>query len=284
MASQIRPKDAPSLGVPKSSETCSLSIINANCEFTCQPSWLVEPEIKGHEWINMPTFSFHIKHDKTGKELLFDLGSRKDWENSVPQIESLISNHVSGMKVEKNVIDILPEGNVNIEDIEAFVMSHWHFDHCGDPGALPKSVKLIVGPKFKESFMPGYPAKEDSPFHEADFEGRQIQEISFSDDFKIGQFQAHDYFGDGSFYILNVPGHAIGHICGLVRTTPETAVLLGGDVCHFTGVLRPTHYIPMPDEIPDETPLDKRILRPCPCSAFLVSHPDQSNSRTVCMT
>ena len=36
----------------------------------------------------------------------------------------------------------------------------------------------------------------------------------------------------------------------------------------------------MPDEIPKETPLDKAIHQPCPCSAFLASHPDQSNGST----
>lgn len=29
---------------------------------------------------------------------------------------------------------------------------------------------------------------------------------------KIGNFDACDYLGDGSVYILNVPGHAVGHV------------------------------------------------------------------------
>jgi hypothetical protein len=36
--------------------------------------------------------------------------------------------------------------------------------------------------------------------------GRNLREISFSDDFKIGSFRAHDFFGDGSFYLLDTPG------------------------------------------------------------------------------
>lgn len=83
--------------------------------------------------------------------------------------------------------------------------------------------------------MPGYPTKEGSPFWEADFIGRNVIEAPFNT--KIGQFDAWDYFGDGSVYVLNVPGHAVGHVSALVRTTPDTAVFLGGDVCHFTGTL-----------------------------------------------
>jgi glyoxylase-like metal-dependent hydrolase (beta-lactamase superfamily II) len=273
-------KEAPSLNIPTSSSTCQLSIINTTCDIAVPPHYLVEPKIEGHEWLNQPTFSFYIKHEIFGKELLFDLGTRADWWNSVPHINDLISNHIPGFRVKEDVVDILVRGNVNLKSIDAFVLSHWHFDHSGNIDALPKSCNLVVGPGFKEAFLPGYPAKEDSPFHEADFQGREVIEIGFTDDFKIGKFQAKDYFGDGSFYLLNVPGHATGHICGLVRTTPDTFVFLGGDVCHFAGVFRPTEYIPMPDEIPEGTPLHRAIARPCPCSAFMSSHPKGKDART----
>lgn len=87
----------------------------------------------------------------------------------------------------------------------------------------------------------------DSPLKECS--NRNLQEISFDSDLRIGQFQAHDYFGDGSFYLLNSPGHAVGHLCGLARTTPDTFVLLGGDVCHYAGIFRPSCHLPVPSSI-----------------------------------
>lgn len=47
--------------------------------------------------------------------------------------------------------------------------SHWHWDHIGDPSTFPPSTRLVVGPGFKEAFLPGYPAKSDSPVRESDF-------------------------------------------------------------------------------------------------------------------
>lgn len=116
---------------------------------------------------------------------------------------------------------------------------------------------------------------------ETDFKNRNVVELEFSDEYKVGGYQAHDYFGDGSLVILNVPGHTTGHISALVRTTPDTYAFLGGDVCHFMGVIRPSSFIPMPDPIPSITALNKRFPSPCPCSVFTECHPDKENSRTV---
>lgn len=35
--------------------------------------------------------------------------------------------------------------------------------HCGDASQFPNSVESVVGPGFKENFMPGYPKNENSP-------------------------------------------------------------------------------------------------------------------------
>ncbi len=71
--------------------------------------------------------------------------------------------------------------------------------------------------------------------------------------------------------------HALGHICGLARTTPDTFLFLGGDCCHFAGMFRPTHYKPMPPYIPDDQ-LDAYYPTPCPCSVFTQHHPLSSGS------
>lgn len=196
-------------------------------------------------------------------------------------MDNAIRSSVPGIQIDKGIRQILQEGGTDPDKIDSVVISHWHWDHTGDLSLFPKHTDMVVGPGFKEAFMPGFPKRQDSPFHDKEFEGRVVREINFDDSFKIGKLQAHDFFGDGSFYILHVPGHAVGHINGLVRTTPDTFILLGGDSCHFGGSIRPTQYLPMPETIPDETPLDSRFQRPCPCSLFTACHPDPANARTT---
>ncbi|KAL9604793.1 MAG: hypothetical protein Q9219_000241 [cf. Caloplaca sp. 3 TL-2023] len=296
---EIQPKEHPSLNLPKSDATVEVSIINTTTDIVV-PSWtMVQPVLKGHETLNLPTFAFLIKNKSLGKTILFDLGCRKDWWNFAPAALKTITNGIPALSIPKNINEILEEGQEDINKIEGLIWSHWHWDHTGDPSLFPKSAEVIVGPGFEKAFLPGFPAKQDSPVLEKDFEyeaiksmlvffllisstrGRNVREINFNENEKIGQYPSYDLFADGSFYILDVPGHAIGHISGLARTTPDTFVFMGGDVCHFGGSYRPTAYAPLPATIPADVTLDSdRFSHPCPCSIFTACHRDPPNART----
>lgn len=109
-----------------------------------------------------------------------------------------------------------------------------------------------------------------------------MREIDFqgTETVKIGAFPAFDYFKDGSLYLLDTPGHCVGHLCALVRTTtnPDTFVFLGGDAAHHCGEVRPSTYVPMPQSIASltsTTPTDQHTAGSssyngpvCPCSWF----------------
>lgn len=280
---EIKPVKALSLKVPPSN-TCEVSLIDTTCDITLPIISLIGPTIKGHESLNLPTYAFYIQNPRLNKRVLFDLGARKDWWNFPPSVlNAITAKGVSGLRITHDVAEILRSGGVELDTIDAVVWSHFRWDHVGNIQLFPKSVDVVVGSPFKESFLPGYPTGKESPFFEADFEGRNIREIEFEDSLRIGRFRAHDFFGDGSFYLLDVPGHAPGHISGLVRTTPDTFIFLGGDVCHYPGAYQPSAYIPMPEVIPAETKLDERLPLPCPCSLFTACHPepDPARSRTT---
>lgn len=69
-------------------------------------------------------------------------------------------------------------------------------------------------------------------------------------------------------------------MCALARTTPESFIFMGGDICHFGGCFRPTVDVPLPLTIPAETFLDRPFPSPCPCSIFTACHPHPESART----
>lgn len=130
----------------------------------------VDPVMKGHETFNYPDYAFLIQNRQKGKSIMFDNGCRKDWWNLSPEASGSIKNHIPALNVPKNVNEILIEGGVDTNTISSIIWSHWHWDHIGDASLFDKSTEIVVGPGFKDAFLPGYPAKPDSPVLEADFE------------------------------------------------------------------------------------------------------------------
>ncbi|KAI1614118.1 beta-lactamase-like protein [Exophiala viscosa] len=206
------------------------------------PGMPVMPEI--------PTWSFLVE-SKTGRKALFDLGVPPNWRDFSPAVTERLFEAKWEISGEKHVADILRDEGVDLSSINSIVWSHWHWDHLGDPSTFPGSTEVVVGPGFKEAFFPGYPAKQDSPVRESDFAGRDVREISFEgkEVLQFGQLRAVDFFGDGSFYLVDTPGHAVGHLAGLARTTRDTFIMMGGDLCHHGGEIRPSELLPLPTEI-----------------------------------
>lgn len=259
----------PDLGLPASKAKVDIRIINSTTRILGMPvSLFVQPDIKGYTTIDAPAFTFLIEHS-SGRKLLFDLGLRKDWEGLAPVVVETIKRYGWDVSAQKGVREILEENGVNGSDIEAIIWSHFHWDHIGDPSTFDKHSSLIVGPGFKDAFVPGYPENPESPIRESDYAGRELKEIKFPDaGLKIGRFNAFDYFGDGSFYLLDSPGHAVGHLCGLARVTtgPDTFIFMGGDVSISGGQLRPSEYIPFPDSFLPHPFHDSKV--PCPGEIF----------------
>jgi glyoxylase-like metal-dependent hydrolase (beta-lactamase superfamily II) len=159
-----------SLNIPRSDSIVEVHIIDTTTQLVVPSKAFVQPVLKGHETLNFPDFAFLVQNKQSGKKILFDSGCRKDWWNLSPAALKTIQEGLPALKVEKTINEILAEGGFNPNKLDGIVWSHWHWDHTGNASLFPKSTEIIVGPGFKQAFMPGYPAKLDSPLLETDFE------------------------------------------------------------------------------------------------------------------
>jgi glyoxylase-like metal-dependent hydrolase (beta-lactamase superfamily II) len=273
----------PDLSIPPSPHTVDVSIIDTTATIRGIPAHLfLSPPIKGYDWLAAPVFSFLIQHPDLKRSIIFDLGIRKDLQTLSPQVLAQIKAFGTTLHVKKDVSEILGDAGVDVNTIEAIIWSHHHFDHTGNPNTFPSTTSLIVGPGFK-TMLPGYPTNPASAILESDLANRQLIELDFEsgecgthsfNPLIIGRFRALDYFGDGSFYLLDTPGHTVGHIGALARatTSPPSFILLAGDAIHHPGEIRPSKYLPLPTDIlpdpfaPDPHPLESHYG--CPGAVF----------------
>lgn len=232
--------------------------------------------MEGLDGVDAPVYCFLVSNGN--RHVIFDLGVRRDWENYPPATISLIKR-TTRLETRANVTEILDahqyETGIKSTDIESVIWSHHHFDHSGDPATFPPSTDLVVGPGVRQICWPGYPTNPDATTLDSDIANRAVRENSFHGDgicqgrVRVGRFDAFDFFGDGSFYLLDAPGHCHGHLCGFARVTvspiQDSFVLMGADACHHPGILRPTEHLPMPacpGELVETLPPHNRTHQP----------------------
>ncbi|KEF61200.1 uncharacterized protein A1O9_02765 [Exophiala aquamarina CBS 119918] len=251
------------IDIPESSVTVDVSIINSTSWVGNVPYWFsIKPVYPGLELNGGPSYAFYIHHRPSDSRLLFDLGVRKDFRTHLsPHLLKAMEKVGMQISVEKDVSEILAEhGGVQPGDIDSIIFSHHHFDHVGDTTKFPGTTRLVVGPGYKQRYLPGYPENPEAAETTTDtYEGRGTVEIEFAENdhqvSTIGKFKAYDYFDDGSFYLLSTPGHTVGHLSALARTTARekdgesTFLFLGGDIARSCMVFRPTEKYPLPETI-----------------------------------
>ncbi|KAF7312901.1 Metallo-beta-lactamase superfamily protein [Mycena kentingensis (nom. inval.)] len=206
-------------GVPQSTSTVRVSrFIIANLSGTNELHTLVAPILPGRDTFASPLYSFLVEHGT--RKLLFDIGIRKDTENLAPPLAAQFAAGVFGGKLDTDIFDLLHRAGIPTASIESVIWSHSHFDHTGDMSKFPSSTSLVI-----------------------DFAGREVTKIDFAaSKLTFNDLKAVDYFGDGSFYLVDTPGHIRGHLTALARVTPSpnpTFILLAGDTFHHAGVARP---------------------------------------------
>ncbi|KAF8143272.1 hypothetical protein K438DRAFT_1876499 [Mycena galopus ATCC 62051] len=157
----------------------------------------------------------YLKHSASSRHFIFDLGLRRDWGSYPPETQKHYGTLMPS-EVPQSVDESCEKGGVHPADVERIVISHLHFDHIGDcrpwiPGNPTSRTLTASTPMDRTVFL-------------------TAEDFNTS----IGPFpHAVDFFGDGSVYIIDTPGHCAGHVTVLARTSNDGAwMYLGGDVAH----------------------------------------------------
>ncbi|GKT47351.1 cytochrome P450 monooxygenase andK [Colletotrichum spaethianum] len=256
--------------IPDSDNVVRVKLIDTTTAMVGTAESFVQPVVPGHEVINFCSLAFLLENERLGKKALFDLGVRKDYWNLPKAAQQGVlgpDSVIFGMSVEKGIDEVLRDGDIDPKSI------------VDDLGHRPW-ILLIEGQAGWTRRSTGGP----------EFEDRTLKEAEFDSGLTVGKFKAQDFFGDGSLYLLEAPGHQPEHICALARTKPSsssggaTFIFLGGDICHFAGVFRPTVDTPLPEGIPASA-ITRRSdwvsKAACPCSFFTPYHPNAKDDESA---
>ncbi|KAI0317780.1 Metallo-hydrolase/oxidoreductase [Amylostereum chailletii] len=219
------PSDSQPFFAVSGIEAGSLTLPGERYIDPCRPS--------GLKWV-VPTLAYLLRHSGSGEYFLLDMGIRKDHEKLPPAAVKFMEEY-KPLMAERDVAEKLKDGGVDPSNVKHVCLSHMHWDHIGDPTLFPASTFIVGGPA-RRLIEGGYPHNPKSMFP-SDLlpDGRTV----FLEDADprwapIGPFErAVDWFGDGSLYIVDAPGHLPGHINVLARTSSDGGwVYLAGDSAH----------------------------------------------------
>ncbi len=172
-------------------------------------------------------------------------------------------------------------------DIDVVVLSHVHWDHVGTPSDFTSAAFVVgagtldvlkngAGPLYPAALFnddelpvprcvelppaPSWPYTADYPpprptATPAEERARLLpaaarewawQPLSLGGGFVLPD--TLDFFGDGSLFVVDSPGHLYGHVNLLARLGPRRYAYLGGDCCHDPRILEGERGIAMYDD------------------------------------
>ncbi len=103
--------------VPLSNNTVRVRMLDTTSIMSLHAEAFLKPVMPGHETMSVTTVAFLIENERQGKKAMFDLGTRKDYWNSPPATLTRIEAAIPGVKIEKDVTEILVEKGIELREV-----------------------------------------------------------------------------------------------------------------------------------------------------------------------
>lgn len=197
-----------------------------------------------------------------GARVLFDTGYatgewRTGWRGAV--YRRLLPPEVVDAD---DIASQLDADGVDPDSVTHVVLSHLHPDHVGGIRRFPTAtfvltegmLRTLAAPRLRSGVLPGllpdwFPIASRIVLGAAAFRTADVRGVAVS---------AADLFGDGSYLVVDLPGHADGHVGALI----EQRVLLAGDAAWGSDLLDATSRLrPLPRVVQHDTAQYRRTAR-----------------------
>ncbi|KAH7061620.1 beta-lactamase-like protein [Paraphoma chrysanthemicola] len=193
----------------------------------------------------MYDWAFYISHGD--RHLLWDLGLDEDRDNYTPWVNKYMLDGVNHVGPKRSLVQQLEGRGVRAGDIDTVLFSHAHWDHCRPIRHVFPQATARFGPGTRDACSPGHlrdpELQWDGRYFDPQRSTERWEELSGPWQ-QFGPFEkAMDFFGDGSFWVVQAPGHMPGNCLAMARVKTGHWVCLGSDCCHSRELLDGTSDI-----------------------------------------
>ncbi|KAL2419662.1 hypothetical protein ABEF95_000926 [Exophiala dermatitidis] len=253
---------------PASENQVYVNVAALNGGFVTLPERLFVTDADPEKADTVPSLCFLIEHPVAGtskyEKIVFDLGIKRDLTAYAKGMQGHIAKR-QPIYTSPDTKESLERGGLDVaKDIDYVILSHIHWDHVGTPSDYTRSRFVVGSGTFYilDNGAPHY-TKDMMEFKPLPVE-RTLELPPTPDSLKKDIASPHqtqhkwqslstlpnvvDFFGDGSFYLVDSPGHLQGHVNALLRVSPQKWVYLGGDCCHDPRIVTGEKDIAMYDD------------------------------------
>lgn len=174
---------------------------------------------KGWRWRRYYAVFLLVSHSERGN-FLIDTGYSQDFFDATRGGMGLLSRLMLPATLDSHLdaAGVLQSYGVAPESVQSIFITHFHADHISGLSRFPHSrfiarrkdwshlASLSAWRKSRELFFPALIPR--------DFTQRSdwVEETDFVESMSIlPGFRVFDFWGDGSMYLVDLPGHALGH-------------------------------------------------------------------------